>query len=194
MSTLFKVLVLAPLLYINSTTSFTFVRLPSCQHRPSLWASSNDEVEVGSMTPPAHVAAKKKLFQDSVLLAKSILGTPTLNKLRGEVIKSHSKIITKFVDTYDSTFGKQAMENIFPFADEDDNGQLDAAELKKLLTNGLGFVWLDEKKVDDLVSRFDVDNNKMISFEEFSDQFPKVLRTNLIKLAKANGDDLGFLS
>tara|TARA_B110000305_G_C19329288_1_gene583116 strand:- start:343 stop:822 length:480 start_codon:yes stop_codon:yes gene_type:complete len=159
-----------------------------------LWASSNDEVEVGSMTPPAHVAAKKKLFQDSVLLAKSILGTPTLNKLRGEVIKSHSKIITKFVDTYDSTFGKQAMENIFRFADEDDNGQLDAAELKKLLTNGLGFVWLDEKKVDDLVSRFDVDNNKMISFEEFSDQFPKVLRTNLIKLAKANGDDLGFLS
>ena len=31
-------------------------------------------------------------------------------------------------------------------------------------------------------------------FEEFMQEAPKTLRTNLIKLAKTNGNDLGFLS
>jgi hypothetical protein len=33
----------------------------------------------------------------------------------------------------------------------------------------------------------------VIDFEEFCKETPKTLRTNMIKLAKQNGNDLGFL-
>ena len=84
--------------------------------------------------------------------------------------------------------------NIFRLTDADGNGQLDKAELKRLLKTRLGFVWLDDAKIDDLVGRMDADANDLISYEEFVDSFPRILKTNLIKLAKKNGDDLGFLS
>ena len=35
---------------------------------------------------------------------------------------------------------------------------------------------------------------EVIDFEEFVKECPKTLRTNLVKLAKENGHDLGFLS
>ena len=47
--------------------------------------------------------------------------------------------------------------------------------------------------VDGIVSRADVDDNEVIDFQEFCEATPKTLRVNLIKLAKKNGDDLGFL-
>ena len=57
-----------------------------------------------------------------------------------------------------------------------------------------GFEWLsDDSKVSELVSRSDLDMNEVIDFEEFCQAAPKTLRTNLIKLAKQNGNDLGFL-
>jgi hypothetical protein len=57
-----------------------------------------------------------------------------------------------------------------------------------------GFEWLgDESKVSELVARSDLDMNEVIDFEEFCQAAPKTLRTNLIKLAKQNGNDLGFL-
>ena len=34
----------------------------------------------------------------------------------------------------------------------------------------------------------------MIDFEEFVKETPKTLRTSLVKLAKQNGHDLGFLA
>ena len=34
---------------------------------------------------------------------------------------------------------------------------------------------------------------EVIDFEEFVKETPKVLRVNLVKLAKSNGHDLGFL-
>ena len=43
------------------------------------------------------------------------------------------------------------------------------------------------------MSRADVDDNEVIDFQEFCEATPKTLRVNLIKLAKKNGDDLGFL-
>ena len=55
-----------------------------------------------------------------------------------------------------------------------------------------GFNWLDER-AGDIVARSDVDENEVIDFEEFATAAPKTLRTNLIKLAKQNGNDLGFL-
>lgn len=52
---------------------------------------------------------------------------------------------------------------------------------------------MDDAKVSELVARGDLDLNEVIDFEEFCAAAPKTLRTNLIKLAKQNGNDLGFL-
>jgi len=52
---------------------------------------------------------------------------------------------------------------------------------------------LKDSQIEGIVSRADVDDNEVIDFEEFCKSTPATLRTNLIKLAKANGDDLGFL-
>ena len=43
------------------------------------------------------------------------------------------------------------------------------------------------------MTRADSDENDTIDFEEFVSEVPKLLRINLVKLAKANGNDLGFL-
>ncbi len=56
-----------------------------------------------------------------------------------------------------------------------------------------GFSWLKDDKVDGLIARADADLNAEIDFEEFVKAAPQTLRTNLIKLAKQNGNDLGFL-
>ena len=57
----------------------------------------------------------------------------------------------------------------------------------------LGFDFLNEKQVDTIINKADADKNEVIDFEEFVKETPKVLRVNLVKLAKANGHDLGFL-
>ena len=43
------------------------------------------------------------------------------------------------------------------------------------------------------MKKADKDQNDVIDFEEFVKETPKVLRTSLVKLAKKNGHDLGFL-
>ena len=45
-----------------------------------------------------------------------------------------------------------------------------------------------------LICKADQDKNEVIDFEEFVKETPKALRTNLVKLAKQNGHDLGFLA
>ena len=60
------------------------------------------------------------------------------------------------------------------------------------MRRALGFS-LDDRQIDGIVSRSDADENGVIDFEEFCTNTPKTLRVNLIKLAKRNGDDLGFL-
>ena len=67
------------------------------------------------------------------------------------------------------------------------------ATLVAAACNALGFSWIDEEKSSTLVSRADVDENEVIDFEEFINTTPKVLRANLVRLAKENGNDLGFL-
>ena len=52
---------------------------------------------------------------------------------------------------------------------------------------------MDDKQVDGIMNRADVDDNAVIDFEEFVKDAPKTLRTQLVKLAKKNGNDLGFL-
>ena len=52
---------------------------------------------------------------------------------------------------------------------------------------------VDECQLDGIVCKADLDENEVIDFEEFCSAAPKTLRMQLVKLAKKNGDDLGFL-
>ena len=113
-------------------------------------------------------------------------------QLRGKVIAEHSKVIAAFVDTSESKFGKIALKALFEFADKNGDGVLTAEEIESAC-NALGFAWIDQSKSEQLVARADVDENSVIDFEEFVATAPKTLRTNLVKLAKENGNDLGFL-
>lgn len=95
----------------------------------------------------------------------------------------------RFVETHESKFGKIALQKLFEAADADGNGTLDREEVAECL-KALGFNHLKDSQIDTLVSRADVDDNEVIDFEEFCKTAPAVLRTNLVKLAKANGDEV----
>ena len=49
-------------------------------------------------------------------------------------------------------------------------------------------------QIDAIMKRADEDDNCVIDYEEFVKEAPKTLKTNLVKLAKNNGAELGFLS
>ena len=136
--------------------------------------------------------AKRGLFSPIVDKTKDVIGEKALMELRAKVILEHSKVIGKFVDTSESKFGRIVLKTLFEAADSNKDGQLSCEEVR-LACNALGFSWIDEDKTEKLVSRADIDENEYIDFEEFCNSAPKVLRTNLIKLAKKNGNDLGFL-
>jgi len=57
----------------------------------------------------------------------------------------------------------------------------------------LGFKWFGDMQVDKIFAKADANGDSMISLEEFMDETPKLLKVNLIKLAKQNGDDMGLL-
>jgi hypothetical protein len=150
-------------------------------------------------TPKAKVAPKKKnpahkegIFSPLVIAAGTILGPEQLNKIRAKVISLHSDIIKSFVDTADSSFGKAVLVQLFNAVDTDNSGYIDKDELGVAL-GLLGFRWLKEKQIDGIFSRADVNGDGMISLEEFMDEAPKTLKTNLVKLAKNNGGDMGLL-
>jgi len=136
--------------------------------------------------------SKHGVFSPLVYGARAALGDQELTRLRGEVIKAHSAVIAAFVETHASDFGQIALERLFLAADADGNGTLDKHEVRRALES-LGFNWMSDAKVEGLVSKADVDGNEVIDFEEFATAAPKVLRQNLVKLAKQNGHDLGFL-
>jgi len=138
-------------------------------------------------------ASPTGLFAPLVLGAKRVMGTKELNAMRAEVILQHSKVISSFVDTSDSPFGQLALRTLFAAADKDKSGELDKEEVRAAL-HALGFTFLKEKQVDGIVKRADADDNEVIDFEEFVTEAPRTLRTNLVKLAKQNGHDLGFLA
>jgi len=146
--------------------------------------------------PPAEAAAatahKEGLFSPIVFGAKTILGEESLNQIRGKVIGKHSEVISNFVNTYDTPFGNAVARNIFAIMDKNRDGVVDENELA-MSFKALGFTWLQEKQVSGILKRADKDDNGLIDYSEFMDELPKTLRTNLIKLAKKNGGDLGFL-
>merc|ERR1719375_1706426 len=153
--------------------------------------------------PKAEKASKKEkketraawqegLVAPAVLGAKKVMGEQQLKEFRASVIAKHSKVIGQFVDTSESDFGQIVLKRMFDYADKDGNGTLDKEEVKGALLD-LGFDFLDEKQVDKLIKNADQDQNDVIDFEEFVKATPKALRINLVKLAKKNGHDLGFL-
>jgi hypothetical protein len=133
------------------------------------------------------------LFAPSVLLAKKIMGEERLNKVRGKAIGMHSEVIRDFVDTYETDFGQYALETLFGLADEDKNGRIDEMEFRQALMR-LGFKHLNDKQINGIFARADKDGDGTLDLEEFKAEAPKTLKTNLIKLAKSNGGELGFLA
>ena len=78
-------------------------------------------------------------------------------------------------------------------ADRNGDGTLDRQEIVSAL-HSLGFTYLTDKQIDGIIERGDADENEVIDYEEFKAEAPRTLKANLIKLAKRNGHDLGFLA
>ena len=154
-------------------------------------------------TPEAPKPAPKKknnaqhssdgIFAPAVLFAKKTLGEERLNKVRAKAISMHSDVISSFVDTSEWATGQLALKTLFTLADKNGDGTICKEELRIAL-QGLGFAWLQDKQVDGIFKRADADGNGSIDMEEWMREAPKTLRTNLIKLAKKNGGELGFLA
>eukprot|EP00531_Pseudo-nitzschia_arenysensis_P011412 CAMPEP_0116126640 /NCGR_PEP_ID=MMETSP0329-20121206/6435_1 /TAXON_ID=697910 /ORGANISM="Pseudo-nitzschia arenysensis, Strain B593" /LENGTH=209 /DNA_ID=CAMNT_0003620727 /DNA_START=46 /DNA_END=675 /DNA_ORIENTATION=- len=161
--------------------------------------TAQDET-TGPATPPP--APKKKplkkkepegIFAPAVLVTKEIMGVTELNKLRGKIIALHSDVIGKFTETAQSEFGNQVLKVLFTLADKNGDGTIDEEELKIALS-ALGFDFLKEKQIAGIFQRADGDDNGKLDFQEFQEAAPKTLKMSLIKLAKKNGHDLGFLA
>jgi hypothetical protein len=127
-----------------------------------------------------------------VLVAKAVLGDDELKKVRAKAIGLHSDVIGSFVNTHDTFIGNSVSKAIFAAMDKNNDGVVDQNELADAF-QALGFSWLKEKQTVGILKRADKDNNGLIDYEEFKMELPKTLRTNLMKLAKKNGGDLGFL-
>jgi hypothetical protein len=154
------------------------------------------KVVVDKTAPPA--AAEKTIVQEGVFapavkLTAQVMGRKELNAFRASVIAEHTKVISAFVDTSESRFGQIALKSLFEAADKDGNGSLDKEEVKAAL-HAMGFKFIQEKQIDTIFKRADMDKNDVIDFEEFVKETPKTLRLSLVKLAKQNGHDLGFLA
>lgn len=141
---------------------------------------------------PFNPAHKEGILSPLVYAANKIMGKEELNKLRAQIISLHSDIIKSFVDTSDSTFGKAVLRQLFDISDTDNSGYLDKNEVQNALEL-LGFKWLQEKHVQKIFERADLNEDGEISLEEFMEEAPKTLKVNLVKLAKNNGGDLGLL-
>ena len=135
---------------------------------------------------------KNGVFSPAVHLAKAALGEKKLNKIRADVISLHSDVIGNFVGTSNSGFGQATLRTLFQAADKNGNGSIEEEELAKALQT-LGFDWLKEKQIKGIFKRADTDESGTIDLEEFLREAPKTLRTNLVKLAKKNGGDMGLL-
>jgi len=138
--------------------------------------------------------AKDGIFTPVVQGAKVIVGEQQLKEIRAKVIKMHGELMGKFIDTADSPTGDFALEQLFKVADTDGSGKLDKAELKVALMR-LGFSWMeDDANVEKVAKKGDKDKDGEIDLDEFKKFAPTLLRQNLMKLAKQNGGELGFLS
>jgi ADP-dependent phosphofructokinase/glucokinase len=126
------------------------------------------------------------------LFAKKVLGDEQLNKVRAKAISLHSDVISGFVDTSETKVGLAVLAALFHLADVNHSGSIDEAELAQAL-GIMGFDWLKDKQIRGIFKRADLDHDGTIDLQEWIREAPKTLRTNLIKLAKKNGGELGLL-
>jgi len=133
------------------------------------------------------------LLSPLVNTVKVIVGKDKLKEIRSKVIKAHGEVMAAFIDTADSESGEFALRKLFEAADKDNSGEIDREEFKVALKE-LGFSWNEDKQVESIFKKGDKDKNDLIDWEEFKVIAPTVLRQNLMKLAKENGGELGFLS
>mmetsp|Transcript_11940 Transcript_11940/g.18035 ORF Transcript_11940/g.18035 Transcript_11940/m.18035 type:complete len:225 (+) Transcript_11940:133-807(+) len=140
----------------------------------------------------ANAAHKEGIFSPIVVAAGTLLGPDQLNKVRAKAISIHSDLIKSFVGTSDSVIGQTVLQQLFKYVDADNSGYIDKEELSVALSL-LGFKWLKEKQVNAIFDRADKNGDGIISMEEFMDEAPRTLKTNLVKLAKNNGGDMGLL-
>merc|ERR1712025_95230 len=152
--------------------------------------------------PKVELEAKKEvkmssdnegLFAPAVLITKEIIGITELNKLRGKIIKMHTNVIGGLTETSQSEFGNQVLKVLFQLADKNGDGTVDEEELTIAL-RALGFDFLKEKEIAKIFDKADGDKNGALDFEEWTKAATPTLKKNLIKLAKKNGHDLGFLA
>ena len=152
-------------------------------------ATENEMKPKATKKAPAHSGG---MFSPLVYLAKDIMGDQELNKVRAKAISLHSNVIKDFVATSETPFGQTVLRNLFSIVDANKDGILDQKEISTALRT-LGFTWLKEKQVSGIIKRADADENGVIDLVEFTSEAPKTLKTNLAKLAKKNGNELGFL-
>ncbi|KAL7581787.1 hypothetical protein ACA910_022318 [Epithemia clementina (nom. ined.)] len=169
----------------------------------STFSMPNDtiaDIIADAEVPPKRLVPKKQagplhkdgIFSPIVRLFKKVLGDDRLNEVRAKAISYHSDTIKSFVSTADSRFGLVALKALFMVADKNKNGQIEEEELKDALLR-LGFKWLKEKQVRGIFERAGGAKNGYLSLDEWIAEAPKTLKTNLVKLAKTNGGELGFL-
>jgi EF hand len=177
--------------FMDETTSDQPVVAMTDSIQPAEPSSPKNEKKMAPKKVAAH--GSTGVLAPVVTTMKSVVGEEELNKLRGKVIAMHSDVIKSFVDTADSPLGQTVLKTMFVVADVDKNGTLEEIELKNALKT-LGFRFLNEKQIHGIFERADVDKNGRIDLDEWMREAPKTLRTNLVKLAKQNGGDLGLLA
>lgn len=165
---------------------------------PNLADNNEEQAAPAPEKKAAPTATKKEkgknegIFSPVVYAGYEVLGDKEIKKMRGKFIAKHADIISKFVKTSESEFGASVLRSLFELCDKDGNGSIDKEELQGGLSS-LGFSWIDEKKIEQIFKRADADSNGMLDVDEWIIEAPKTLKTNLIKLAKTNGHDMGFL-
>jgi hypothetical protein len=176
-----------------SKTAISMTAAQESSASPSAPATHNKKASPKPKTADnkAH-STKQGILSPVVLIAKQALGDSQLNKVRAKAISLHSDVIASFVETASTPFGHRVLRNLFKAADVNHDGVLSKDELAQAVS-ALGFDWLQEKQVSGILQRADADANGAIDLEEFIQEAPKTLRTNLIKLAKKNGSQLGLL-
>ena len=70
---------------------------------------------------------------------------------------------------------------------------MEQEELEAFLKQSLGFRFLGDKQIQGIFERAGGAERGFITLEEWIVEAPKTLKTNLVKLAKTNGGELGFL-
>jgi len=174
--------------YLSSRKAFFIEGFQGEKAAPTKLVASRAKKAPLQKKAPAH---KDGVFSPVVYWAKGLLGDEKLNNVRAKFISVHSDAIKNFVSTADSDSGTKVLKVLFDAADKNKNGKIEAEELEAALKT-LGFRFLKEKQIKGIFARAGGEKG-YITLEEWMEEAPKTLKTNLVKLAKTNGGDMGLL-